>query len=223
MERIGSAIFDMDGTLVDSLMLWDVLSEALAIAYPEKVGTVISEEDNKQIRVLPLDQAMNLLHEHYGIGASAEEVTKLAADVFMDFYSHRVTLKEGVEEFLSYLKSRDVRMCIASATPLPLVEAALEHCKIRDYFETVFSCGELGKGKDTPDIYYIAQEYLGTALEDTWVFEDSFVAVNTAARIGMPVVGIYDRHNPYQDKIEGLSTHYIKDGETLMKLVNSRE
>lgn len=221
MKHISSAIFDMDGTLVDSLMLWDVLSEALAKAYPEKAGTVINEEDNKQIRVLPLDLAMNLLHEHYGIGASGEEVTKLAADVFMDFYSHRVLLKEGVGEFLAYLKTHNVRMCIASATPLPLVEAALEHCGIRDYFETVFSCGELGKGKDTPDIYYMAQEYLGTELEETWVFEDSYVAVNTASGIGMPVVGIYDSHNPYQDRIEALSRYYIKNGETLMKLVNN--
>ncbi len=213
------AIFDMDGTLVDSLMLWDVLTEALAKAYPDKVGTVISEEDNKQIRVLPLDLAMNLLHDHYGIGSSGEEVTQLASDVFMDFYSHQVQLKDGVFEFLSYLKGLGVRMCIASATPMPLVEAALEHCGIRDYFETVFSCAELGKGKDTPDIYFMAKEYLGTELENTWVFEDSYVAVNTAAGIGMSVVGIFDRHNPYQDKIESLSTYYIKEGETLMKLV----
>lgn len=219
MLNIRAAIFDMDGTLVDSLMLWDVLSDALAERYPEKAGTVISEEDNKLIRVLPLDAAMNRLHDHYGLGESGEELTAFCASVFMDFYSNRVELKPGVLQFLDHLRDLGVRMCIASATPLPLVEAALEHCGIRGYFDTVFSCGELGKGKDTPDIYYMARDYLGADDRTTWVFEDSYVAVNTAAGIGMPTVGIYDPYNPYQDKIRGLVDHYIAPGETLMKLV----
>ena len=219
MLEISAAIFDMDGTLVDSLMLWDVFANELAKRYPVKAGTVVSEEDSKLMRVLPLNAAMQILHDHYGIGNSGEEVSAFAAEVFMDFYANRVELKAGVLSFLSHLKERGVRMCIASATPLPLIEAALDHCGIRMCFEKIFSCADIGKGKDAPDIYYMARDYFGGDASTTWVFEDSYVAVRTAVGVGMPTVGIYDRYNPYQDLIESLSTHYIAADETLMKLV----
>ena len=218
MLDIQAAIFDMDGTLVDSLMLWDVLSDAYEERYPDKAGTEISEEDNRLIRVLPLPEAMGILHDHYGLGASSEELTALTESVFFDFYSRRVQLKDGVREFLDELKNRGVRMCIASATPMPLVEAALAHCGIRDYFDCVFSCGVLGKGKDVPDIYQIAKEYMGD-LPNTWVFEDAYVAVKTAVEAGFPTVAIYDQYNPHQDKIQQMAAHYIAPGETLLKLL----
>lgn len=218
MLKIQAAIFDMDGTLVDSLMLWDVLHDAYEQAYPDKAGTVISEEDNRLIRVLPLPESMALLHDHYGLGNSAEELLALTQSVFYDFYSRRVQLKEGVRAFLDTLRARGVRMCIASATPLPLVEAALKHCGIRDFFEYVLSCGEIGKGKDVPDIYLLAKEKCGN-LPDTWVFEDAYVAVSTAVQAGLPTVAVYDRYNPYQDKIRAMADHYIAPGETLLKLL----
>ena len=218
MMDMQAAIFDMDGTLVDSLMLWDVLTKAYEKAYPEKIGTVISDEHNRLMRVLPLTESMSILHDHYGLGASADELVALTQKVFYDFYSRQVQLKGGVREFLEALRSRGVRMCIASATPLPLIEAALEHCGIRDYFEKVFSCGEIGKGKDVPDIYLLAKEYLGNA-PHTWVFEDAYIAVSTAVCAGFPTVAIYDRYNERQDAIRAMADVYIAPGETLLKLL----
>lgn len=218
MLDIQAAIFDMDGTLVDSLMLWDVLHDAYEERYPEKAGTTICEEDNRLIRVLPLPEAMGILHDHYGLGANVEELVALTESVFLDFYSHRVRLKDGVREFLDVLQSRGVRMCIASATPLPLVEAALERCGIRCYFDKVFSCGEIGKGKDVPDIYLTAKKYMGD-LPGTWVFEDAYVAVSTVVKAGLPTVAVYDRYNPNQEKIRALADHYIAPDETLLKLL----
>ena len=218
MLEIQAAIFDMDGTLVDSLMLWDVLHDAYEQAYPDKVGTVISEEDDRLMRVLPLTESMAMLHHHYGLGSSAEELLELTQRVFLDFYSNRVQLKEGVREFLDALQSRGVRMCLASATPLPLVNAALDHCGIRRYFEQILSCGELGKGKDVPDIYQKAKRAMGD-MPHTWVFEDAFVAVSTATKAGFPTVAVYDRYNPYQDRIRAMADVYVAPGETLLKLL----
>ena len=96
--------------------------------------------------------------------------------------------------------------------------ASLEHCGIRDYFVDVLSCGEIGKGKDVADIYWLAKERLGNK-PNTWVFEDAFVAVSTAVGAGFPTVAIYDRYNAGQDKIKSLADHYIAPGETLLKLL----
>ena len=216
--EIQAAIFDMDGTLVDSLMLWDVLHDAYEKAYPDKKGTIISEEHNHLLRVLPLMESMAILHDYYGLGESAEELAVLTQNVFLDFYSNRVLLKEGVREFLDALQSRGVRICLASATPLPLVKAALEHCGIAHYFEQVLSCGEIGKGKDVPDIYLMAKEKMGN-LPHTWVFEDAYVAVSTAVKAGFPTVAIYDQYNAHQDKIREMAQEYIAPGETLLKLL----
>ena len=218
MLELQAAIFDMDGTLVDSLMLWDVRTEAYAKAYPDKAGVVISEEHCRLIPVLPLNESTALMHKHYGLGKSADELLERTQKIFFDFYSRQVQLKEGVREFLDALKSRGVRMCLASATPLPLVKAALAHCGIADYFEAVLSCGEIGKGKDVPDIYWMAKERMGNQ-PNTWVFEDAYVAVSTAVKAGFPTVAIYDRYNAHQDEIRALAQEYIASGETLMKLL----
>ena len=65
----------------------------------------------------------------------------------------------------------------------------------------------------------LAADYLGEKLEETWIFEDSLVAIETATKIGMPTVGIYDRYNFGQDRIKQLAVEYIEDGETLLKLL----
>ena len=110
-------------------------------------------------------------------------------------------------------------MCIASATAPELVEMALEHCGIKEYFTAVFSCSTTGKGKDKPDIFLLAADYLGASQSDIWVFEDSLAAIETAAKIGMNTVGIYDSYNYGQDKIKEIATEYIDSTETLLKLI----
>lgn len=110
-------------------------------------------------------------------------------------------------------------MCVASATDPDLIEIAMKHCGIKRYFSAFFSCETLKTGKSEPDIYLYACEFLGTRPEETWVFEDSLVAIETVTRLGMPTVGIYDRCNYGQDRIKEIATQYIDCGETLLKLI----
>ncbi len=223
MLSMDAAIFDMDGTLADSLIVLDILYDSIREAYPQQQELCITEQDNNAIRVLPLRDSMQLLHDHYGVAESGEELFAFETQVFRDFYTNRVELKPGVAPFLAHLKEQGVRMCVASATAPDLVEAALAHCGIRHYFDAEFSCGVLGKGKDAPDIYEMTRDFLGASTELTWVFEDALVAVRTATGLGMPTVGIYDRYNPNQEEIRRMATHYIGPGETLMKLIEERK
>ena len=212
------AIFDMDGTLVDSLMLWDVFWSTFGERYLNDKSFVPSLEDDKKVRTLTLKDAMHLIHRNYNLGESGEELLALANTILNDFYANSVELKSGVREFLERCKNKGVKMCIASATAPELIDVAMKHCDIGKYFLKVFSCGTIGKGKDQPDVFLQAAEFLGAEIKETWLFEDSLTAIETATKIGMPTVGIYDRYNFGQDRIKKIATEYIAEGETLLKL-----
>lgn len=217
--NIKAAIFDMDGTLVDSLMLWEVFWSSLGEKYLNDDSFTPSIEDDKKVRTLTLKDAMDLIHTNYNLGNSGEELLEFSNKAMVDFYSNDVLLKSGVREFLEHLKAKGVKMCIASATASDLLEIALAHCDIKKYFLKIFSCGDIGKGKDEPDIFLKACEFLGEAKEETFVFEDSLTAIETAVKIGMPAVGIYDKYNYGQEKIKEIANEYIAKGETLLKLI----
>ena len=217
--NIKAAIFDMDGTLVDSLMIWEVLWSTLGKKYLNDDKFVPTLEDDKKVRTLSLKDAMLLIHKNYNLAESGEELLKEATRVMNDFYESSVELKAGVKEFLEYLKEKGVKMCIASATAPELIKVALRHCGIEKYFLKVFSCANLGKGKESPDIFLMATEYLGFNLNEIWVFEDSLTAIETVTKIGMSTVGIYDKYNYGKDKIKAIATEYIDSGETLLKLI----
>ena len=218
--NIKAAIFDMDGTLVDSLMLWDMIWSALGEKYLNDKSFIPRTEDDKKVRTLTLKDAMELIHNNYKLGESGEELLAEANHIINDFYETSVELKSGVKEFLEHCKSNGVKMCIASASAPDLIYVALRHCGIEEYFSKVFSCGAIGKGKDQPDVFLQAIEFLGSKIQDTWMFEDSLVAIETATKIGMPTVGVYDKFNFGQDRIKEIATEYIDSTETLLKLIN---
>ena len=214
-----AAIFDMDGTLIDSLKVWNVLWAKMGEKYLNNKDFRPTPEDDKKVRTLTLKDAMLLIHNNYKLGESGEELLSLANSIMIDFYANRVELKDGVRAFLEHCKNNGVKMCIASATAPELIDVALEHCDIGKYFLKVFSCGTIGKGKDEPDVFLQAAEFLGAEIKDTWVFEDSLTAIETAAKIGMPTVGIYDKFNYGQDKIKEIATEYINSTEMILKLI----
>lgn len=217
--NIKAAIFDLDGTLIDSLMLWDVLWSTFGEKYLNDKGFAPTREDDKLVRTLTLKDAMNRIHNVYHIGESGEELLADANRIMIDFYATSVKLKDGVREFLDCLMNNGVKMCIASATAPDLLSVAMEHCDLNKYFLKVFSCGAIGKGKDQPDVFLQTAEFLGEKLENIWVFEDSLVAIETVVKLGMPTVAIYDRYNYGHDRMKEIATEYIADGETLLKIL----
>ncbi len=217
--KIKAAVFDMDGTLVDSLGVWNVLWSRIGEKFGDEVGFMPSAEDDKKVRTLTLKDAMELIHNEYGFGKSGNELLDFANALISDFYKNDVKLKKGAFEFLEHCKENGVKMCIASATAMDLIGLAMDHCGLKKYFPKVFSCGEIGKGKEFPDVFLMAAEYLGEDISDTWIFEDSLVAVQTAVKAGFPTVGIYDKFNFGQDKIKETATVYIDADETLMNLI----
>lgn len=218
MMKITGAIFDMDGTLIDSLMIWDELWEHLGREFLHKEGFRPSLEDDKAVRTMTLLDAMTFIHERYSIDTSGESLCQHVTDYLEKFYRETVKPKKGAAEFLEILHSSGVKMCIASATASDQVEIALERCGIRKYFSALVSCKDVGKGKEHPDVFFKALEVLGTDIETTWVFEDSATALMTASKAGFKTVGIYDRYNFGHDIARSVSDVYVEEGETLEKI-----
>lgn len=217
--KIKAAIFDMDGTLVDSLIFWNLFWGRMGEKYFGDKSFCPHEDDDKRIRTMTLKDAIVLVHEKYHFGESAEELFELTHAMITDFYTNEVELKDGVKEFLEHLRAQGTKMCIASASAADLVALAIERCNIGHYFAKIFSCSTVGKDKSEPDVFLQAAQYLGEDVSQTWVFEDSLVAIETAVKVGMPTVGIFDRNNFGQDRIKEISREYIAEGETLEKLI----
>ena len=219
LENVKGAIFDMDGTLVDSLFLWEVIWDKFGELFCDGKKIRPSEQDDKAVRTMTLADAMEYIYQRYKIGKRGAELHKAADKIMEEFYAEEVQLKDGVVELLEYLHKRGTKMCIASATDIRLIKIAAKHCDIDKYFDKIFSCAEIGKGKDEPDIYIKAMEYLGTTKEETCVFEDSHIAIKTASLLGVPTVGIYDENNYGQEEIKKIATVYLDKGESFTKLM----
>ena len=217
--KINGAIFDMDGTLIDSLMVWDVLWEKIGVRYRNDPSFRPDAVTEKAVRTLPLREAMELLHKECRIGESGDALWQIATQMCVDFYSDEVQMKDGVLEFLAHLKQRGVKMCVASATAPNLLQIVIDRFGLDRYVSKIFSCSEIGKGKEFPDVFQAAHAYLGTPLDSTWVFEDSFVALQTAQKAGYQTVGIYDPYNFNLEKMPEVSTVYIANGESLARLI----
>ena len=221
LKNIKGAIFDMDGTLIDSLMIWDVIWDKFGEKFLNGKKFRPSLKDDKAVRTMTLKDAMYYLHSVYNIGNSGEQLLNTANETMRKFYSQEVKLKEGVLNFLEYCFAKGVKMCIASATDISLIKIAAKHCNIEKYFTNILSCAEIGKGKDKPDIYLKALECLGTGAEETCIFEDSHIAISTADKLGMKTIGIYDEYNYGHEEIKKIATVYIDKGETLKKLIDN--
>jgi HAD superfamily hydrolase (TIGR01509 family) len=103
-----------------------------------------------------------------------------------------------------------VKLCVATATDRPLAEAALSRSGLLSYFGEIFTCGQIGRGKDEPDIYHAAHRFLNTPKPATWVFEDALYAAITAKAAGFPVVGVYDPYTDRGEAIRAVADRYIR-------------
>ena len=112
--------------------------------------------------------------------------------IVADFYKYEAVLKPGVKETLEWLEEQGIKMAVATSGNKALTEAALERNGVADHFGKIFTCTEIGLGKDEPDIYLAAAEFLGSKPQETIVWEDALHAAQTAKTAGFVVLGVYD-------------------------------
>ena len=180
------AIFDMDGTLIDSMVFW----KHLASEYLHSKGVrQIPEDLPERIKPMTMSESASLFKREFGLTGDPEAEMNAMMEAH---YRNDIPLKPGVKEYLQMLRRRGVRMCVASATAEHLMEACLKRLGVRDCFEFLLSCEAVGAGKRSPLVYHACAERLGATPQEIAVYEDALYAVQTAKAAGYHVVGVYD-------------------------------
>ena len=204
---IKGAIFDFDGTLVDSMFIWDTIGDD----YLRTLGKEPNENLTETFKTFTLEQAAEYYRAHYGVTLSVGEIVDGVNEMVAEIYRTKVTLKDGVHKFLEDLRVKGVKMCVATVTDRPIVEDVLNRLGIRDFFTEIFTCAEVGYNKETPHIYRAALEALGTKKDETIVFEDALHALMTAKNDGFPVAAVKDTHEARQIEMRAMADYYISD------------
>ena len=200
-------IFDFDGTLFDSMFIWDTAGEV----YLRSIGKEPEADLQKTLKPMSLLQSAQYIREKYDIPLSVEDIMDGINRTVEVFYFHTVEPKPGVIDFLEELHHRNIKMCIATATDRYQVEAALQRCKMRHFFSEIFTCTEVGNGKDRPDIFRKAMEHLQTDRSNTAVVEDAYHAAHTAKQDGFMVVGVYDSYESRQQELLQIADVFLPD------------
>lgn len=205
MKEIKYAIFDMDGTLLDSMHIWDTV----AVAFLAARGIVPHDFDI--FRKQGYNGGITYMIEEYNLDLSFDEVLEGIQKILWFYYSEIAPIKDGVKDFLEKLKANGTKMAVATATERHLVEAALKRNGILEYFDAIFTTIEVGKNKFEPDIFNLATQELG-AESDVYVFEDAVYAVRTAKNAGYKVIAIEDYSaQDDREEIKNTADFYAKD------------
>lgn len=183
-------IFDLDGTLLDSLPAW----ENVGATYLQSQGKKVPEGLSKTLETMSFKESALYFREEFGITASVEEIMTQINLVVEDQYAQTIVLKPYVKEYLEWLQESHVKMCVATETDWSLAEKALNRLGVFHYFEFILTSKDVGCGKQNPTIYYEACKRLGFQKADVVVFEDALYAIKTASEAGFCVVDVRDEN-----------------------------
>lgn len=217
--RVKGAVFDFDGTIIDSMWMWDnVGGEYL------KAKGIEPEPDLRKITLpMTLEEAAEYFHSYYKAGSSAEEICEEINGMLRRYYEEKFILKPGVKELLAEIKAKGIKMCIATATKKELVKKCAERNGILEYFEDIITCPELNTSKSVPFIYEKAVELLGVEKEETVIFEDARHAIKTAKNAGFYVIAIEDASEiNNKAEIRALADVYLEkvsDSKRLLRII----
>lgn len=183
-----AAIFDMDGTLLDSMGMWTTLDSQFLRSH----GIEPPEDLTDTVIKMTLDEACAYYAENFPLRMTAEEIRAEVLDFVGHQYRETLLLKAGAADFLCRLKEQGIPFCVVTATGKELAEAALSRCGILPMFKFLITPDDGLPGKQQPDVYLEAARRLGASPRETAVFEDALHAAETAKRAGFYTVGFYD-------------------------------
>ena len=186
---IKGVIFDLDGTLIDSMGIWYKIDREFL---RENGVTDPPADISDRMKKMTVDESSEYFIREFGLSCTKDHVIKRIEELVREEYEKRIPLKPYVPELLDILDSRGIPYGVATATYRSLAEAVLKRCGICGRFAFLLTDAEYPMGKKCPDIFIGGAERLGTLPEETLVVEDSLHCIETASGAGFVTAAVYD-------------------------------
>lgn len=209
LENIDAVIFDMDGTLVDSMWVWTSVDEE----YLEKYNLTEPENFHEEMEGMSYMEVAQYYQRAFPtLHKTLDEIMDEWHEMAYDKYMHEVPLKKGAGEFLKEMCTQGKKIGIATSNSKALADDTLNALGITGYFDAVKTSGEAGVGKPAPDVYLLAAESMGVLPERCLVFEDVPAGIMAGKRAGMHVCAVEDEFSAsIREKKRSLADYYIQD------------
>lgn len=213
-SEIDAVIFDLDGTLVDSMWMWTDID----IEYLSRFGYEFDRQLQIDIAGMSVTETAQYFKEKYGIPRTIEEIIGDWIEMSFDKYKNEVRLKVCALKLLDHFRAQGLKTGIASSNAINMIEVCLEANGVRDRFDTIVTSDQVEHGKPFPDVYLRAAENLRTEPDRCLVFEDIPAGITAARAAGMKVIAVYDRFSEEADEEKRrLADMYCYDFSEFMK------
>ncbi|MCR5284285.1 MAG: HAD family phosphatase [Treponema sp.] len=208
MKKITAAIFDLDGTLLDSMLYWMSCAEKYLLSSGIKAKPGLSEK----LFSMTMKEGADYLRKNYKVTFSDQEIFSGINSILEKAYKEEIPFKNGAESFLSELKAAGSKIALCTNTDRILFFPSLVRLNALKYFDYIFTTSELGMSKSRPDTFFKVCKEMESRKEDCWVFEDALYSIKTAFQAGLKTCGIYDETSKADSQqIKAFSTVYCNN------------
>lgn len=213
LTGIKGIIFDLDGTMVDSMWMW----KDIDIEFMQAHHLPYTENLEREIEGMSFRETAQYFVDTYPLTETAAELMDLWVDMAMDKYMYEVPVKPGLPAFLQEMKRRGMRMGIATSNDRGLLDAAANAHGFYDYIDEVLTANEVARGKPAPDVFLAVAEKLGVLPQECLVFEDIPQGIRAGLAAGMKVCAVSDRYSqPQREEKRALAHYYIDSYEQVL-------
>lgn len=203
-----AAIFDLDGTLLNSMDLW----KEIDIMFLSKRGLIVPSDYVTKICALSFEEAAKYTIERFGLSESIDTIIEEWSNMAVYEYKNNVGLMPYTREYLTKLKEAHIKLAVATGLPEEMYKPCLLHNGIYDMFDALCSTDQVKRGKECPDIFLFAAEAMQAIPAKCIVYDDVLPAVKSAKKAGMIVYGIYDKYSAHhQSEISEVADGYLMD------------
>ncbi|MEW9077877.1 HAD family hydrolase [Terrisporobacter glycolicus] len=207
------AIFDLDGTLIDSMGVWEKIDKE----FLKKRNIDIPCDYIEKISSMSFEKVAQYTINRFNLKESEEELIKEWNRMAIYEYSNNISLKQNVREYLKKLNDNNIKIALSTSSPRILYESVLKNNRIYEYFDVLVSLEDVKRDKNYPDIYLLAAEKLNLNPQDCVGFEDILIGINTLKKAEFKTVGVYDKYADSEiDDIKEISDKFIYSFKEIM-------
>ncbi len=212
IKDIQAVIFDMDGSLVDSMWIWKDIDIEYLTRYGYPVTDEMVDAFQAEIEGMSFAETAQWVSTHFDIPRTTQEMMDDWNDMAWEKYEKEVFLKPGVAEFLEECVKREMKLGIASSNSRELIENVIRARGLEGIFQVIRTGSDGLRGKPAPDVYLATAAELGVAPEVCLVFEDVVAGIKAGKAAGMRVCAVEDAYSEKQrEEKKQLADYYIED------------